>query len=48
MFDDNEEMKKAKCGHFYHVYCFDNLNEKFNNLKEKEIKCIICQEIINI
>lgn len=48
MFDNNEEMKKAKCGHFYHIYCFDNLNEKKNNLKEKEIKCAVCQEIINL
>ena len=48
MFDNNDEMKKAKCGHFYHVYCLDNLIEKMNNLKEKEIKCVICEEIINL
>ena len=48
MFDNKDEMKKAKCGHFYHISCFNKLIEKMNNLKVKEIKCVICEEIINI
>ena len=47
MFDNVNEMKRAKCGHFYHIFCFENLIEKMKYLKEKEIKCVICQEILN-
>ena len=44
-FNNNDEIYKPNCGHFYHKNCYNNLIK--DNLNEKkEVRCIICQQII--
>ena len=41
--NNNENIYKAKCGHKYHISCFNKLIEKS---KKGKIKCFSCNEII--
>lgn len=44
---DEKDVYKAKCGHLYHVSCFNQLVEDFKKSKEKqELKCVSCKEVI--
>ena len=44
---EESDIYKAKCGHLYHVSCFNQLVEDLKNTKEKqELKCVSCGEII--
>jgi len=44
---EESDIYKAKCGHLYHVSCFNQLIEELKNTKEKqELKCVSCQEVI--
>ena len=37
----------AKCGHLYHISCFNRLVEDLKKSKEKQdLKCVSCKEII--
>ena len=46
-FNNKEDIYEAKCGHFYHKNCFNNLVKKMKESKDnKELKCVICQKNI--
>lgn len=43
--DKKGEIKRAKCGHAYHVSCYNKLLKQIENTDEK-LKCICCHKII--
>ena len=43
--DKKGEIKRAKCGHIYHVSCYNKLLKQIKNTDEK-LKCISCHKII--
>ena len=46
-FTNKEEIYEAKCGHFYHINCYNKLLEEMKQSKDiKELKCVICNKDI--
>ena len=46
-FNNKEEIFEAKCGHFYHINCYNKLLEEMKHSKDsKELKCVICNKDI--
>lgn len=44
---EENDIYKAKCGHLYHMECFNQLVEDLKNSKEKQdLKCVSCNEVI--
>ena len=46
LINNKNEIYKAKCGHKYHLKCFNKLSLDAINIKDKQLKCIICQRIV--
>ena len=46
-FTNKEEIYEAKCGHFYHINCYNKLLDEMKQGKDiKELKCVICNKDI--